>query len=29
MRSIGYTTTMYSSRDEDGDLIVWYQRGVK
>ena len=29
MRSIGYTKTMYSSRDEDGDLIVWYQRGVK
>lgn len=24
-RSIGYSKTMYSKRDEDGDVIVWYQ----
>ena len=26
MRSIGYSKTMYSDRDEDGDVIVWYQK---
>jgi hypothetical protein len=25
-RSIGYSKVMYSSREEDGDLIVWYQK---
>ena len=25
LRSIGYSRTRYSDRDEDGDLIVWYQ----
>ena len=29
MRSIGYTKTLYSNREEDGDLIIWYQKGVK
>ena len=26
LRSIGYSRTVYSTRDEDGDVIVWYQR---
>jgi hypothetical protein len=26
VRSIGYTTTQYSERAEDGDQMVWYQR---
>jgi SAM-dependent methyltransferase len=26
MRSVGYRTTVYSSRPDDGDHIVWYQR---
>ena len=29
MRSIGYSTTMYSNREEDGDLIIWYQKEMK
>ncbi len=29
MRSIGYSKTLYSNRDEDGDLIIWYQKGLK
>jgi hypothetical protein len=29
MRSIGYSKTLYSGREEDGDLIVWYQKGLK
>ena len=29
MRSIGYTRTMYSSREEDGDVVIWYQKGNK
>ena len=29
MRSIGYSKILYSNRDEDGDLIVWYQKGTK
>jgi len=24
-RSIGYSKTLYSDRDEDGDTVVWYQ----
>jgi len=28
-RSIGYSKVMYSSREEDGDLIVWYQKAPK
>jgi hypothetical protein len=28
MASIGYSKTMYSDRDEDGDLIVWYQKAM-
>jgi len=28
-RSIGYSKGMYSSREEDGDLIVWYQKAPK
>jgi hypothetical protein len=26
MRSIGYLKTLYSNRDEDGDLVIWYQK---
>jgi len=26
MRSIGYSKVMYSNRDEDGDLVIWYQK---
>jgi SAM-dependent methyltransferase len=26
MTSVGYSKTLYSDRDEDGDLIVWYQK---
>lgn len=26
MRSVGYLTTVYSDRPDDGDHIVWYQR---
>lgn len=29
MRSIGYSKTVYSNREEDGDLIIWYQKGPK
>ena len=25
MRSVGYSKTLYSKRDEDGDLLIWYQ----
>ncbi len=28
MKSIGYSKTLYSTRDEDGDLILWYQKGT-
>jgi hypothetical protein len=26
MRSIGYSKTLYSNRDEDGDVVIWYQK---
>jgi hypothetical protein len=26
MRSIGYSKVLYSNRDEDGDLVIWYQK---
>jgi len=29
MRSAGYSKTLYSKREEDGDLIIWYQKGMK
>ena len=29
LRSIGYSKTLYSNREEDGDLIIWYQNGTK
>jgi hypothetical protein len=29
MRSVGYSKTLYSNREEDGDLIVWYQKTMK
>ena len=29
MRSIGYSKTLYSNREEDGDLIIWYKNGTK
>jgi hypothetical protein len=27
MRSIGYSKTLYSDREEDGDLVIWYRKG--
>jgi chemotaxis methyl-accepting protein methylase len=29
MRSNGYSKTLYSNREEDGDLIIWYQKETK
>ena len=29
MRSAGYSRTMYSDRAEDGDVMIWYQKGNK
>jgi hypothetical protein len=29
IKSIGYSKTLYSNRDEDGDLIIWYQKQIK
>ena len=29
LKSIGYSRTLYSDRDEDGDLIVWYQKAPR
>ncbi len=29
MRSIGYSKTLYSNREEDGDVIIWYQKETK
>ena len=29
MRSIGYSKTLYSNRDEDGDLVIWYQKASR
>jgi hypothetical protein len=29
IRSIGYSKMMYSNREEDGDLIIWYQKGLR
>jgi hypothetical protein len=26
LRSIGYSRVLYSNREEDGDLIIWYQK---
>jgi hypothetical protein len=26
LKSIGYSKTLYSNRDEDGDLVIWYQK---
>lgn len=26
VRSVGYLTTVYSNRDDDGDHVVWYQK---
>ena len=28
MRSMGYSKTVYSNRDEDGDLVIWYQKDM-
>ena len=28
LKSIGYSKTLYSGREEDGDLIIWYQMVV-
>lgn len=29
LRSFGYSRTLYSNRDEDGDLIIWYRKETK
>ena len=29
LTSAGYTKTIYSDRDEDGDLVIWYQRAIR
>ncbi len=29
LRSVGYSKTLYSERDEDGDLIVWYRKAAR
>lgn len=29
LRSIGYSRTLYSAREEDGDLVVWYQKAPR
>lgn len=29
LTSIGYSKTLYSDREEDGDLIIWYQLAVR
>jgi hypothetical protein len=29
VRSIGYSKTLYSNRDEDGDVIIWYRKETK
>ena len=29
MRSVGYSKILYSNREEDGDLIIWYQKRPK
>ena len=29
LKSIGYSQSLYSDRDEDGDLIIWYQLAVR
>jgi hypothetical protein len=29
LKSVGYTRTLYSDRDEDGDLIICYQKAIQ
>ncbi len=29
LRSVGYLTTVYSNRRDDGDHMVWYQRSIR
>ena len=29
MRSIGYSKTLYSNREEDGDVIIWYRKEIR
>ena len=29
LRSIGYSRTLYSNREEDGDVVIWYQKAIK
>jgi hypothetical protein len=29
LRSIGYSRTSYSNREEDGDVIIWYRKQTK
>jgi hypothetical protein len=28
LRSVGYSKTVYSDREEDGDLVIWYRNGA-
>ncbi len=29
LKSIGYSRTLYSNREEDGDLVIWYQKALR
>ena len=29
LRSIGYSKTLYSNREEDGDVVIWYQKSTR
>ena len=29
LRSIGYSKSVYSKKDEDGDLVIWYQKAPR
>ena len=29
LRSIGYSKTLYSNREEDGDVVIWYQKSSR
>jgi hypothetical protein len=29
MKSIGYSKSLYSKREEDGDLVIWYQKAPR
>jgi hypothetical protein len=29
LRSVGYAKTLYSNREEDGDVMIWYQKALE